>query len=282
MTIGVSEGMHDNADIVVSLKTEGDSYVDVPHMHSRYEIYYNISGARAFMCEGKVYKCSEKNLIVVPRICAHKVFVEKGAHYDRCIISVDEVVVDMLSMLCQSDEALSWITDATSLSPSIAKLTDTQHRAFIILCEKYLKAKSDGDILGSLGCFVKILSFLKKCFETSQDICIMAEDEMTVTERVLVHIEQHFKTINISALCRELYFSEDHLNRIFKTETGMTVKQYITLRKIAEAKKYLYLGKTAKEACFLSGFRDYSNFRRSFKNYEGYNPGNLEELTSPI
>ena len=282
MTIGVSEGMHDNADIVVSMKAEGDSYVDVPHMHSRYEIYYNISGARAFMCDGKVYKCTEKNLIVVPRICAHKVFVEKGAVYDRCIISVDEVVVDMLSMLCQSDDALSWITDTASFAPSIATLDDSQHKAFITLCKKYVTAKDEGDVLGSLGCFVKILSFLKKCFEAPQNVCIMPEEEMIVAEKVLVHIEQHFKTINISTLCSELYFSEDHLNRIFKSETGMTVKQYITLRKIVEAKKYLYLGKSAKEACFLSGFRDYSNFRRSFKNYEGYNPGNLEELTSPI
>ena len=53
-------------------------------------------------------------------------------------------------------------------------------------------------------------------------------------------------------------------------------------RKIAEAKKYLYLGISVKEACFLSGFSDYSNFIRTFKNVEGCSPGKFDSLSKPL
>ena len=34
--------------------------------------------------------------------------------------------------------------------------------------------------------------------------------------------------------------------------------------------------KSVKEACFLSGFKDYANFLRTFKKYEGYTPGEFD------
>ncbi|MBE7051425.1 MAG: helix-turn-helix domain-containing protein [Ruminococcaceae bacterium] len=282
MTIEISGSIQENSDIVVSHKKTGDSYIDVPHMHSQYEIYYNIHGAKCFMCEGRVYACNSHNLIIVPKIYAHKVFVEKGAEYERCIISVDESVIDMLSMLCQSDECFSWLTDVNLSNVGVTKLSESENNVFVSLVEKYTHIDESNDKLLSLACFIKILAFLKKCFDSPQSVKTADMEALTAAERAIVLIEQKFKTITVTDVCRGLYFSEDHLNRIFKAETGMTVKQYITVRKLTEAKKYLYLGKSAKEACFLSGFRDYSNFRRTFKNYEGYNPGNLEELTSPI
>ncbi|MFR8976128.1 MAG: helix-turn-helix domain-containing protein, partial [Eubacteriales bacterium] len=69
---------------------------------------------------------------------------------------------------------------------------------------------------------------------------------------------------------------------LFKEEFGLTPENYLIVRKIAEAKKYLYMGASVKEACFLSGFHNYSNFIRTFKNFEGYSPGNLEKLTDPL
>ena len=76
--------------------------------------------------------------------------------------------------------------------------------------------------------------------------------------------------------------SEAQLYRLFKKETDMTVKEYITLRRIAEAKKLLRMGCSVKEAGFNSGFNDYQNFIKAFKKVEGYPPGQMAELTSPV
>ena len=282
MAIDVSSSSYDNPDIVINFKNSSDSCITVPHMHSRYEIYYNICGAKAFMCDGKVYPCSCCDLIVVPKICAHKVFMNKDMSYERCIISVEETVVDMISILCRAEDCFSWLTDSNPSTISHTKLNESQHIEFMKLTKDYLNAEKTTDKLLTLASFINILSFLGKCFKVRVDMPCIDIKILSPVEKALVLIEQRFRTITPMEVCKEIYFSEDHLNRLFKQEISMTIKQYIVMRKLTEAKKHLYQGKTAKEACFLSGFRDYSKCRRTFKNYEGYNPGNLEELTSPI
>ena len=282
MTIGMHTTSTDNSDVVVSFKKNENPYTSVPHMHSRYEIYYNICGAKAFMCDGALYPCAGHDLIVVPKFCSHKVFVDKSFDYKRCIISVDEAVIDMISMLCQSEDSLSWLTDGNGSNFFACRLSDDDHLKFMDYANEYIQANKLDDKLQSLACFVKILSFFRKCFSKNSISRLDDYNILSPVERAMIFIEQKFKTITLSDVCGAVYFSEDHLNRLFKSEMGMTIKQYIVIRKLTESKKYLYLGKSAKEACFLSGFKDYSNFRRTFKNYEGYNPGNLDELTSPI
>ncbi len=52
----------------------------------------------------------------------------------------------------------------------------------------------------------------------------------------------HFRDIKISEISEKLYVNSSYLSVIFKEEYGITLEQYLIIRKIAEAKKYLYMG----------------------------------------
>ena len=71
------------SNIIVRHNKNEIPYISVPHFHSQYEIYYNISGAKGFMLDGEIYKCFEHSLIVVPEISSHNVIVKKNASYER-------------------------------------------------------------------------------------------------------------------------------------------------------------------------------------------------------
>ena len=101
-------------------------------------------------------------------------------------------------------------------------------------------------------------------------------------EKALLLIEENFQHIKISEISKKLFISEGYFAKLFKSKCGITPANYLLLRKIAEAKKYLYMGISVKEACFMSGFSDYSNFIRTFKNIEGCSPGNFEQLSKPF
>ena len=88
-------------------------------------------------------------------------------------------------------------------------------------------------------------------------------------------IEKGFQNLTVSEVAELAHYNSDHLNRVFKSEMGVTVKHYLVLRKLAEAQKFLCMGKSVKEACSLSGFNNYSNFLRTFKKYMGYTPGEI-------
>ncbi|MBQ2968511.1 MAG: AraC family transcriptional regulator [Clostridia bacterium] len=269
-------------DIEVSHCKKELSFINnIPHLHSGYEVYYNISGAKGFMLNGEFFRCGHRDLIIIPRVQAHKVLVRKNVEYERCIINFTESVLDLVGVLCPVQTDLSFITDPTKKDRAV-NLTEEQHEEYMALISAYKEAEKDEDGLTGLSVFVNILSFLQKRFENPKRTVYIDTEEINYCDRVMQQIERSFKTASVSEITDRIFVNGDYANRLFKEETGLTIKQYLTLRKIAESKKYLYSGKSVKEACFLSGFRDYANFIRTFKKYEGFSPGELDELAKPM
>ena len=260
-------------DIVVFHNKNQIPYIKTPHLHSSYEIYYNISGARGFMVGGKVYKCKGNDLILIPMAETHKAVVNKNVPYERCIINIPVYVADSVEKFCEND-ALLWLKGGTKK----ANLNENQHKKLMELTENYNK---EGD-MKKFSKFVEIMVFLKEIFSEQYREELLEDGNISYVDKALLEIEKNFKDIGASGVAEALFINEDYINRLFKDETGMTLKNYIITRRIAEAKKHLYFGKSVKEACVLSGFNNYSNFIRTFKNYEGYPPGKLEKLTDAM
>lgn len=53
--------------------------------------------------------------------------------------------------------------------------------------------------------------------------------------------------------------------RLFKQETGYTLGQYITQKRLLLARELILSGVPSTQVCFDCGFRDYSTFSRSYK-----------------
>jgi AraC-like DNA-binding protein len=51
----------------------------------------------------------------------------------------------------------------------------------------------------------------------------------------------------------------------FKSETGYTIGNYITEKRLLLAKNLVSSGSSITEACYNSGFKNYSTFSRAFK-----------------
>lgn len=264
-------------DIIVFHNKNEIPHISIPHLHSQYEIYYNISGAKGFMIGGEVYECSKRNLILIPKVQTHKVVVKQNEPYERCIINIDEYVVELISAMCE-EGCIEWIRSDAAM----VDLSEEEHGEFMSLVHEYNRLENEKDSLLAFSKLLEMMSFLKRMFEKPHKQKRMEHDMISHTDLVLKCVEQSFRRVSVGEIAKEIYVNEDHMNRVFKEETGITIKQYLTLRKIAEAKKHLYLGKSVKEACILSGFGNYANFLRTFKKYEGYSPGKLKELTRPL
>ena len=136
------------------------------------------------------------------------------------------------------------------------------------------------DELKKFAVLLEILAFAGSFFKTAQKTDSITPN--TIVGRALLLIEEDFKNIKIAEIAERLYINSAYLSKIFKDECGITLSKYLILRKLAEAKKYLYMGISVKEACSLSGFNIYSNFIRTFKKIEGTSPGNSSGLFAPF
>lgn len=264
-------------NIVVGHVKKDSSYTCVPHLHRHYEIYYNINGAKGFMINGEFYKCKERDLIVIPRFYTHKALVNKGLQYERCIINIDQYTVDMIAKIVGSQEDLLWLTNDNSENPKMVNLSQEQSEYYVGLIKEYIKLNDEDACLQAFKVFLSILVFLKKAFASNEKTEYLDEEHVSYVDGVLKFIEHNFKDVTVSDIAKRNNIDGDYLNRLFKQETDTSIKSYIIIRKLTEAKKYIWLGKTVRESCHMAGFKDYANFARVFKKYEGYPPSRIRK-----
>lgn len=79
-------------------------------------------------------------------------------------------------------------------------------------------------------------------------------------------------TITLDLLEKKMFLNKHYLCHIFKLKTGYAIMEYITYKRIMLAKNLLLDGVSPAMASKRSGFNDYSNFFKSFKNLVGVSP----------
>ena len=69
----------------------------------------------------------------------------------------------------------------------------------------------------------------------------------------------------IDQLAARFYISKYHMMRLFRQETGYTITEYLTEKRLQNANELLRRGTPVTEACYQSGFRNYAAFLRAYK-----------------
>ncbi len=255
-------------------------HVNVPHLHSQYEFYYNIKGGTGLFADKKFYECTGHDLFLIPKTCVHKVLVPKDTYYERCIINIDSRLVDAINVTPSLNRPLLWLEGLGKPETRKVNLNVEQHEKFLKMVEAYSVLK-ENELL-QYAKLLEILAFLGEQFPIGKECKGESRQAVSIPEQALAVIEEDFKSIRISDISEKLYVNSSYLSTLFKEEYGITLEQYLIIRKIAEAKKYLYMGVPVNKVCELSGFNDYSNFIRTFKKFEGCSPSNLRGLNDPL
>ena len=87
--------------------------------------------------------------------------------------------------------------------------------------------------------------------------------------------------LDIETLAGHFYISKYHMMRLFKQETGYTLGQYTSQKRLLLAKELILSGVPGTQACFDCGFRDYSTFLRAYRKFFGESPRASRGFDSP-
>ncbi|HWB92480.1 MAG TPA: AraC family transcriptional regulator [Puia sp.] len=86
-------------------------------------------------------------------------------------------------------------------------------------------------------------------------------------------IEKHAcEGIDLDMMASEACLSKFHFSRLFRRCYGCTPHQYLTERRIEEAKGLLARGASVEEACFGTGFASVPSFALLFRRQTGMAP----------
>lgn len=91
---------------------------------------------------------------------------------------------------------------------------------------------------------------------------------------VLNYIDLHYsELIELETLCKLIHVTPQYLCRLFRKRLGMRPLEYVTQRRVQQAKVYLREGeKSVKEIALAVGYTDAGYFSAVFKRSEGISP----------
>ena len=245
----------------------------VLHNHDGHEILLVLSGKLNFYTEFGGVRMERGDLICIHELDFHRGDLLTPDIYDRILINVKEPVLERASSertdlgTCLQRNPAAPLNMA-HLSEEEIELITRYARAL----QEALKGKRPGDDLVADALFKLIMVQLNSHFIQSA-MMQHAEIMPALVTETFQYIENHLEEeITLSRLEEELHYNGTYISRCFKKITGITLQQFIIAKKVTLSCKLLREGYAPCDACFMTGFNNYSNYSRTFSKQMGKSP----------
>ena len=250
--------------------------LDIPyHYHDFDKLILVLGGKVKYLIEGREYELLPFDFVLVNRNLIHKPVVEENSEeYDRIILYLNHGFLKeygLLDAFGKTKELGSYVVRfPANISAEVFELFEKIEKDLAIEDKEYAGALTTRiDVLKAL------ISFNKACIEEDFGFKPEARYNRKVIEIIEFISANLGKDLSIDYLADHFYMSKYHMMRIFKNETGYSIHQYISEKRILKAKSLIMAGTPATNACIDCGFRDYSTFSRAFKNQLGVLPSEV-------
>lgn len=252
------------------------------HNHDGYEIFLFLEGDTDYYVEGSGKHLEKGDLILTAPYVFHSSDSRYTRTYERIVINIKD---SYMKTLCSHVTDLSLcFSKASHNRMNLIKLSEEEIKLFTLLTtelESNLSATSFGSELMIPALLTQILVMLNKKTLADDSHIIFTSVMPKIVKDTISYINEHItEAVSLSDLSRNIHHNADYISRCFKSVTGVSVQQFIIEKRCSLAKKYLSEGISPCDACFLSGFNNYSNFSRTFSKYTGMSPKQYQRLNA--
>ncbi|WP_196591068.1 AraC family transcriptional regulator [Pectinatus frisingensis] len=244
-----------------------DRLAPVPfHYHDFHKIILFISGKVDYIIEGKSYPLIPHDIIFVSAGEIHRPIADSNIPYDRIVIYV---APDFLQKYTRQQEDLANCFTLARSSSSVMHLTPGKSHDLLYHMEKLEHTARQNDFANNLYTeilFIEFMILLNRSLLSHEldEIHVAVYDKKILP--LLKYINDNLsEELTIDTLSTKFFMSKYHMMRRFKDATGYSIHQYISNKRLLQARTLLSSDISLTKICFDCGFRDYSTFSRAFK-----------------
>jgi len=224
------------------------------HCHAQFEMIAVLEGEVSIMAEGRCYRLSEHQAVIVPPLLYHTVSADKKGAYRRvtALFDVNAIPVVLREHFSNKNSEFNVMhaREAEELR-RICRLGDTA-------------------LYGPLAQALMIGLFYR-------DIEVKHTENTAETDvflqKIISYIDSHLcERIRLCDLAELTARSKSSLCHLFEQKMAISPKQYIMQKKLAFASKLIRDGVPPTEAAVQIGYENYSNFYRMYVKHLGTEP----------
>lgn len=249
----------------------------LPHWHNHTELIYINGGYCDVYVNGSLYSCASGDILLVPQSSLHSIVPKDDCHHFAIVIGKT-----LLEALGQ-DKHLSRIIEPILNNPSLNPIEiKSQHNSY-------------DQLQSSINCM--IFEFMHKLnnyesqikLELSRLFLLLKRYDFIVSPNgydkhiaprtqtmkdTMTYLFSHYQNkITIPMMSHFMNLSDQHFSRLFKSYTGKTFTEYLTLLRLEQAHQLLVSTDLPITLIpELTGFCNPNYFSRVFKQYYGETP----------
>lgn len=257
------------------------------HFHKEYEVILFISDGASISIGNRVYDVKSGDLFLINNQEYHKTEGVRGKEYRRFVLMFDPEPVKRLEVAMgypftkyfenHSEEFIhklhlsgEHLGETVFLFEQIEKSChkkgslDGQTEVRLRILELLLHISRMYDF------FVRTASFKDSGFMENEDSVVNAREQI---EKIKKYVDDHVdEKLDLGQIADCFYISRHYLSHYFRKETGFTLGQYITSRKMDRAKAMLRKGFSVTETAVALSYNSDSHFINTFKRMIGTTP----------
>ncbi len=246
------------------------------HFHEEYEIYYLLEGERHYFIDHSTYLVKSGTLVFINKNQVHRTSPAEGSSYhDRILIQLNSKRLD--PFFAVSDFSLERFFTERS---GVIRLESQQQKCAEKLISgmmRELQEKQENYRLMAAMRLVELLIYADRCFRTNDHIPMPVSpqsEKYRKVQAVADYISENYRNAgSLEEIADRFFISKSYLSRIFKEVTGLTVNEYLNVRRIMKAKQLLE--ETTCNVTEISerlGYETVSYFERVFQKYVHMTP----------
>lgn len=246
------------------------------HYHDFDKIVVFLNGNASYNIEGRIYPLEPYDIVLVNQGEIHRPLLHGPQEYERMIFYLgpdfpaqySDGVLDLHACFDRARAADSHVLKI----PSIRRT-----RLSRVLEDLKAELQSPDRPGFPLATRLLLLEFLLELNRAGQSDHIRypaSSGEDTRIVRVLAYLHAHLtEPLTIDQIAGAFFVSPSHLMHEFKQETGSSIGQYLTRKRLLLARERIAAGQSHTDAAFACGFQSYSAFYRAYRKIFGTAPG---------